>query len=97
MKIEFGQIDAKDYDPIVIEDPYYGRPRSKKNTKTMHEAMAEYLGRLQALQEEIAEKFEPLLEDDSFIEENEAFCRTQCLCEERFCAAHKEHQNLYYT
>ena len=100
MKIVFAPIDAKDfsgtYDPVTVKD-YYGGPRSEKNTKVMFEAIAEYLERLDALQKEISEKFEPLLEDDSHIESNESFCRTQCLCEEKFCEAHKKYQHLYYT
>ncbi len=101
MKLEFAQIDARDfnntYDPIAVIEPYCGIVRSKQNTKVMYEAIAEYLNRLKALQEEIVEKFEPLFEDDSHIEKDRAFCRTECVCDEHICKASKEHAELFYT
>ena len=96
MEISFAQIDAKDYDVISIDGSYYGKARSKKNVETMYSAMAEYLERLDALQKEIAEKFEGLLEDDSHIKESESFCQVECLCDEGFCRS-GEHSHLYYT
>jgi hypothetical protein len=103
-KLVFAPIDAKDfyggYTPIAIGDrcTLDGRPYSKNNTKILYQAVNKYLVGLKKLQEEIAEEFNPLLENDAHIDPNKSFCQSECICSERYCEQCKKgFENLYYT
>jgi len=73
MELKFAQIDAKDdgycgYHVVgVYSKEYHGRrgPRSIANARVMAQAEEEYLKRLDELQAELKEKYEPMLEDDT--------------------------------
>ena len=74
MKIVFARIDARGAcDVIAIDKPYYGIARSKHNVLVMTKAIKTYLGKLYKLQQSIINEFEPQLEDDSDIPEDESF------------------------
>jgi len=66
MEIEFAPIDGKDQEVINIKD-YWGPPHTFKNFLLMIKAQKEYLEGLSKLQQEIKDKFEPLLEDDTTV------------------------------
>jgi hypothetical protein len=101
MELEFAPIDAKDFDgtyDVIKISNYSGTPRTEHNVIVVSKAIKEYLKRLQALQKEIAKKYEPSLKDDSEIDSEDSFCQDNCgNCPEKYCHIDGDEDRLFYN
>ena len=96
MKLEFAQIDAKNYDVITID---YSWPKNEHNAKLLGQLKAKYLNSLLKLQEKIARKFlkEAIPNNNTDLEDLLAYELIEIEDEEYRKLAKKETRNLYYT
>jgi hypothetical protein len=90
MKITFATIDAKETLLVGIN---YEHPYNQNNYKVLQQAEKEYLEKLDALQKEICQKYEPQLQEKGEPVTSEVYEKSY----QSFLDRYKLYGHLYYT